>query len=38
MEAASDLIPESHEKAVVQNAVALLAGVGSFYALSLVFG
>jgi ZIP family zinc transporter/zinc and cadmium transporter len=36
--AASDLIPESHEKAVIGNAFALLAGVGAFYLLSLLFG
>lgn len=36
--AASDLIPETHEKAAFQNAAFFLVGAGLFYVLSLVFG
>jgi ZIP family zinc transporter/zinc and cadmium transporter len=36
--AASDLIPETHEKAAFQNAAFLLVGAGLFYFISLVFG
>jgi ZIP family zinc transporter/zinc and cadmium transporter len=35
--AASDLIPETHEEAVLQNVVSLLAGAGFIYLLTLVF-
>ena len=35
--AASDLIPETHEGAVLQNIISLLAGAGFIYLLTLVF-
>ena len=35
--AASDLIPETHERDVLQNVVFLLAGAGLFYFLSRFF-
>ena len=35
--AASDLIPETHEQAVLQNVISLLAGAGFIYLLTLVF-
>lgn len=35
--AASDLIPETHEEAVLQNVISLLAGAGFIYLLTLVF-
>jgi zinc transporter ZupT len=35
--AASDLIPETHEKDVLQNVISLLMGVGLFYFLSTLF-
>ncbi|MFC1957931.1 ZIP family metal transporter, partial [Chloroflexota bacterium] len=36
--AASDLIPETHEKNVLQNVISLLTGVGLLYFLTTVFG
>lgn len=35
--AASDLIPETHEKNVLQNVIFLLAGVGLLYFLTTLF-
>ena len=36
--AAADLIPETHEKQVFHNAASLLAGAGSLYLLTFLFG
>lgn len=36
--AASDLIPETHEQAVLQNVISLLTGAGFIYLLTLLFG
>lgn len=35
--AASDLIPETHERDVLQNAISLLTGVGLLYLLTILF-
>jgi zinc transporter ZupT len=35
--AASDLIPETHEKDVLQNVVFLLVGAGFLYLLTILF-
>ena len=36
--AASDLIPETHERDVLQNVIFLLAGAGFLYLLTILFG
>ena len=36
--AASDLIPETHEKQVLQSVLFFLAGCGILYLLTIVFG